>query len=204
VSAMVGGSVSYLAGGKFGNGAATGAFQMAFGELVDFGTSKGGASGRSGSGKKQRGRGPDLNLDPPGSWEESSDNRMYNNPDVFDLAAHGNPQEIEDGPTGGTIRAPAAARMIRANANFVEGMPVQLFACSTGAGVNSFAQQLARQLDVLVIAPTTDIQVWPLGGYHFNRTEVKAGGRWKLFSPAVLKPQFDRPRPTPTKELLGN
>ncbi len=31
---MVGGSVSYLAGGKFGNGAATGAMQMAFNELM--------------------------------------------------------------------------------------------------------------------------------------------------------------------------
>lgn len=45
-SAMVGGSVSYLAGGKFGNGAATGAMQMAFNQLAH-GDESGGAAEQS-------------------------------------------------------------------------------------------------------------------------------------------------------------
>ena len=190
-AAIVGGTTSVLSGGKFGNGAITSAFGYAFNELHDS--------------SRKRTRGPDLNLDPPDSFEFSADNRMSNDPDLFELTAHGNKAGIEDGRSVDRpqINPEQIAALIQDHPNWKPGMAVKLYACSTGAGKNSVAQKLANRLDTIVIAPTTDVQVWLFGGYHFNRTQVKAGGHWKIFSPRVLKPQFERPKLI-HKNSIGN
>jgi hypothetical protein len=191
-SAAIGGTASKLAGGSFANGAATSAFQELFNRT-------------SHAIKNKKTRGPDLNLDPPGSSEFNSDNRMSNDPDVFELAAHGNSQGIEDARTEARpqIGSKQIASLIESHTAWREGMTVKLFACSTGAGVNPVAKKLAIRLNTLVIAPTTDVQVWLLGGYHFNRAQLNAGGRWKVFSPRVESIPVQKPILSPILKI-GN
>jgi len=128
VSAAIGGTASTLSGGSFANGAQTGAFQELFNRTVH-------------EVRRRQTRGPDLNLDPPGSSEFKADNRMRNDPDVFEIAAHGNSQGIEDARTEARpqINAEQIASLVEAHPVWAEGMTVKLYVCSTGAGINPVA-----------------------------------------------------------------
>jgi RHS repeat-associated protein len=98
----------------------------------------------------------DINLFPRAQKQWGSA-QLYDPPEVFSVAGHGNPQTMYD-PNGNPLTPQDIANRVEANPNYMIGEPVSLLSCSTGQGVNSFAQQLANILGAPVTAP--DNLVW--------------------------------------------
>jgi RHS repeat-associated protein len=132
-------------------------------------------SGRANSGTDPLGISGELNtyayvsnrpmdlVDPDGlvnqNWLSPTDPRYpwgqsYNKSGTYTVLGEGDPQHF-CGPTPcgepGTIPIPVErlAQLIYADPNYQPGMPVELIACETGVGENSYAQQLAQKLGEL-------------------------------------------------------
>jgi len=93
-------------------------------------------------------------------------------PDVYSIASHGDPDQIYDqSRTSWTPEELADCLLNDPESRYNPGMPIVLYACSTGQGENSFAQKLADILasagaPTTVFAPTKDLWVGPLGGMN--------------------------------------
>ncbi|EKD4816506.1 RHS repeat protein, partial [Escherichia albertii] len=102
-------------------------------------------------------------------------------PTGFTVGGHGTPTSMNDDriKKGSVLTIKQLASDIRANPKYHEGMPVVLFSCETGKGKNSFAQQLANELDVTVIAPDEIIWIWPDGNYDImgQTARITIGGK---------------------------
>ncbi len=121
---------------------------------------------------------------------------------AFDVIAHGSTHEIEVMTSNGAVLVDqrAAARLIQNSPGYVEGQPVRLLSCSTGACDTGFAQNLANKMGIPVQAPT-DL-VWAYGdgsmvvaprmstdptSYLFNVPNKALEGTFRTFVPG--KPQ---------------
>jgi hypothetical protein len=111
---------------------------------------------------------------------------LYNPQGVYSVAAHGYPQLIEDETTG-TFYTPQQFANFLYQHGYVRGsgQTVVLHSCSTGAGANSFAQQLATILGAPVIAPNDIIQgLVVLNNGELTETALtENGGQFYLFTP---------------------
>ena len=112
------------------------------------------------------------------SKEQSRDLKpLVLQPNRFTVGAHGNPNFISDArgkkfdTEGSALGAKGLANEM-AKAGFHKGMDVVLYSCSTGAGNNCLAQQLANRLHTTVWAP--DNVLWMRKDEHYVcRTEAE-------------------------------
>ena len=96
--------------------------------------------------------------------------------------------------------SPSAVQVIRNNKpvnlsvdEFVEvlkksgytGGNIRLASCSTGAGDNSFAQQLSQKLKITVKAPDDDVYFLPDEGVLFVGSPYGNTGKWRIFKNGV-------------------
>lgn len=117
---------------------------------------------------------------------------------AFDVIAHGSTHQIEVMTSNGAVLVDQriAARLIQNSPGYVEGQPVRLLSCSTGACEAGFAQNLANKMGVPVQAPT-DL-VWAYGdgrmvvaprmsvdptSYLFNVPDTALQGTFRTFVP---------------------
>ncbi|MHC1710571.1 MAG: hemagglutinin repeat-containing protein [Solidesulfovibrio sp.] len=112
-----------------------------------------------------------------GLWKQTN---AWNRSDYYTISGHGTPSHVEDANskhlTPGDLEA-----LIRADTNW-GNKPIFLDACSTGKGDNSFAQELANRLGVIVVAPTDDVSFNFLLGYKYGRS-IDNKGEDKFFWP---------------------
>ena len=88
----------------------------------------------------------------------------------FDVIGHGGPDDVA-GRSAAEI-----ARKIRPG---LDGQNVRLLSCWTACPSGSFAQDLANELGVTVLVPTTEI-----GASSSGKTlEIYDGGVWRWFTP---------------------
>ena len=103
------------------------------------------------------------------------------NEEVFNVVGHGNSAGIEF--RGRLLNAKEVADLIRNSPQYIGGKQiVKLYSCETGKGRNSFAQQLAKELNVEVKAPNkliypTTSNDFIIADKLFNR------GDWISFKP---------------------
>ncbi len=96
-----------------------------------------------------------------------------NNPEAgyYDVVGHGSPNDLaglSPGQLADRISGPAGGQNIR------------LLSCQTGCPTGTFAQDLADNLGVRVMAPTTDI-----GASNTGKTlTIFDGGEWRWFDPS--------------------
>lgn len=65
------------------------------------------------------------------------------------------------------------------------GGNIRLASCSTGAGDNSFAQQLSKELRITVKAPDSDVYFIPDDGVLFVGSPYGNTGKWRVFKNGV-------------------
>lgn len=144
--------------------------------------------------------------DDPHNMFARADKQWVKNKDdeVFDLYAHGTPKGITD-ELGNFMSVKEVADLIRNSPDYHSNMAINLWACNTGAGVDSFAQQLAVEMNAVVIAPNQFVMypvsgvdnmhlaskyyAWsfmrnvpiPIIGYVPNPPLYKDGGDWLVF-----------------------
>jgi hypothetical protein len=91
-------------------------------------------------------------------------------PGYYDVVGHGSPNDVA-GMSPGRL-----ADQIRTSSG---GQNVRLLSCQTGCPSGTFAQDLADDLGVRVMAPTTDI-----GASNTGKTlTIFDGGEWRWFDP---------------------
>ena len=117
-----------------------------------------------------------------------------------DIGAHGNPSSIFDQNTGRSLSEQQLYDLIKNDALFKSAQKIKLWACSTGQGDGSFAQQLATLSCKKVVAPTDILWAGVLndGKAHVDPPKDRNDpnsprtgnpirrllqGRWKTFKP---------------------
>lgn len=110
--------------------------------------------------------------------EEVNTSHIEEIPGFEDVNAHGDSQHIEVGNT--VMNANQFADYLRDSSKFY-GQDLRLVSCSTGAGDNSFAQQLSSILHITVMAPDADTYYAPDEGTVFIGAETYNTGRWRVF-----------------------
>ena len=106
---------------------------------------------------------------------------------AFNVAMHGTPETVE--LFGAKADHKALADILRRRKDYTPGRPVRLLSCHTGAevpGEECFAQRLANELGVDVIAPTDKVWV-------FSDGRVEVGAR-QGDNTGIMKPFHPRPR----------
>jgi len=130
----------------------------------------------------------DINLFPTSEAIRESATRIPNPAGTFTVGGHGNSSTIVD-TEGNPISPRQMARRIQSHPCYKKGQTVVLMSCNTGAGDDSYAQHLARELDAPVRAPDQFLWIWPSGatkpaGMKSDRTmDTSAPGRWREFNP---------------------
>lgn len=84
---------------------------------------------------------------------------------TYGIEGHGTPDCIKS-RTGRPISPAELAAWIHRDPRYQTGMPIYLFACDTGRGSRSFAQQLADVMQAPVVAPTE--RLWPRKGGNYE------------------------------------
>ncbi|GAB2657539.1 hypothetical protein GCM10027271_15190 [Saccharopolyspora gloriosae] len=112
-------------------------------------------------------------------------------PKRFTVEVHGGPHGVRLGGTD--LNAKELAEVIKAAPGYKPGEPVRLLACRTGAdtgdGTPNFAQELAKELGVEVVAPKTDAWVDNFGNIYASNDRAS-------FTPdasGAPQPRFDEP-----------
>lgn len=84
----------------------------------------------------------------------------------YDYIAHGSSESMELNLNGKkyVVDHRTAAHFIKHDKKRTE-TSIRLLSCDTGAGNNSFAQNLANKLNVTVVAPTKHVWAYPNGRY---------------------------------------
>jgi hypothetical protein len=100
--------------------------------------------------------------------------RIPQEPGYFDVIAHGTPTSVID-ESGNELDAGQLADRITSTPSW-QGQNVRLLSCSTGALCDGIASQLADQLGVDVMAPTTDFTPTSRGNIIWDE-----GGGWTTF-----------------------
>lgn len=101
----------------------------------------------------------DLILLPPGAPGYKGAQAL-NPAGVYSVVGHGNPGSVNDGYGKSLTPAELAAR-IKADPNYKEGTPVELYACRTGQ--KNYGQELADALKASVSAPDNFVFLYDSG-----------------------------------------
>lgn len=92
----------------------------------------------------------------------------------YDVIGHGSPNDIA---------GQSAQEIAKKIGPVTEGQNIRLLSCSTGCPSGSFAQELADELGVTVMAPTTEI-----GASGTGKSFVfYDGGEWRWFQPKKVR-----------------
>lgn len=99
-----------------------------------------------------------------------------------DIFLHGSPQSVQRVVNGKPVNMNAAefAAYLKEKTNY-HGGDIRLASCSTGAGDNSFAMQLSKELGVKVKAPDDDVYFLPDEGILFVGSSYRNTGKWRIF-----------------------
>ncbi len=167
-AAIVGGTASVIGGGKFENGARTGAMSRLFNDL----------------GGEQK---SSLNLFKKDSLQDMGIDRPdVDSPDEFEVFAHGDKDTVFDDRQGTKIplTPEQLAEQIKNSEGYTPGMTIRLCSCNTGVSTDNFAQDLANVLQTNVIAPNN---YYHPAHYSLN-TQVRGRfgfpkGEWITFTP---------------------
>lgn len=208
VTTVVGGTISQITGDKFANGAVTGFFQGAFGEIgakaeSAFEEHASRATQRSGASDNPTPMDANLALADDDS-NASSIPREYGGAYVVDV--HGSPWGFSYGTPSGPYMSPyALGDLIKSDWNYTPGEPVLLLSCNAGVSLNASApaQILANYLGATVTAANNIVWIYnngavlvapyasnPMGPSYFDRPQnalpflPDATGRFSTFSPA--------------------
>ena len=161
IMGIVGGTASALGGGKFSNGAMSGAFTHMF-------------NGEGGNILKKN-----LNWDKTrtnSSYERATSNLRKQYPNALIIAAHGDKDALYYTNGDGTqvsLYGNRATQLIQAS-GWTRGQNIILYSCNAGAGDNSPAEFISQTLNVNTIASTGYIMHTNIGlSYNF--------GDWKTF-----------------------
>ena len=112
-------------------------------------------------------------------------------PEVFKVFGHGSPESMRY--NGKDLNAKEVADIIRECPEFIGGkQKVLLYSCNTGQNPNGFAQQLADNLGVIVVAPTTEIHPLKSGEFLVANVYGKFGRKFK--DPGALVPFMPYPK----------
>ena len=118
-------------------------------------------------------------------------NRVPPEDGVHTIDMHGSPDGVRIGTDKLSVEHLVA--LLAADPNWT-GQKIQLLACETGNGTDSFAQQLADQLGVPVIAPTAYVGFTADGTMFVTSRQVDANGMPAL-SPPTGEMRTFTPRP---------
>ena len=102
-----------------------------------------------------------------------------------DICLHGSPQSVQRTINGKLTNMTAEEFAVHLKENGYNGGNIRLASCSTGAGDNSFAQQLSGILGVKVKAPDTDVYYAPDEGVLFVGSPYSNIGNWRVFENGV-------------------
>ncbi|MGN6634114.1 MAG: putative T7SS-secreted protein [Oryzihumus sp.] len=103
----------------------------------------------------------------------------------YDVAAHGNELQVQvHGAEGQAQRlgADQLAKLIVEQPDY-DGGPVRLLSCFTGSSPTGIAQQLADQLGVNVVAPSSKLWMWDTGRMAIGLEWELNDGEWLTFTP---------------------
>ena len=106
-------------------------------------------------------------------------------PGFEDVYLHGSSKSVQIKRDGKAINLDAAAFAALLKERGYSGGDIRLVSCSTGAGDNSFAQQLSKILGVKVKAPTMDAYYAPDEGTVFIGAQNENIGKWRTFEKGV-------------------
>jgi RHS repeat-associated protein len=126
------------------------------------------------------------NLLEPGTNERAAE-QLYNPPGVFSVAAHGTSGYIDDYSAPG--QPPLTPQMFEGQLSahgYQSGQTIVLHACNTGSGIQSFAQQVASDLGITVIAPDNFLSVgwnYSTSSAQVENNQVVNGGQYWAFTP---------------------
>jgi RHS repeat-associated protein len=122
----------------------------------------------------------DFDLFAPGSPEYANTRLFYDDPQIYDIGAHGNPQRLYSAPEMHPYTPQDLYNAIKNDANFQKADTVKIWACKAGFGENSFAEQFAKVSGKTTIAGTgyLDFAEGPNSIGHFS-----LGGTWRTFRP---------------------
>ena len=121
----------------------------------------------------------DLVLFKPADPITPYDGNIPSTPGNYSVGGHGNSSAMGD-QNGNALTATQVGALINGSPTY-NGQNIQLNSCSTGAGGNSFAQQLANVTGRRVTAPTADLMMFPNGG-----TNVMGPNGWNTFAPSPV------------------
>ena len=104
-----------------------------------------------------------------------------------DVGLHGSQNSVQVVKMNGqtvNMNAKQFAEYLRNSLDF-NGGNIRLISCNTGANAKGFAQQLANQLGVNVLAPKKAVYIWSNGHLTIGQGAIKGLnlGKWKLFKP---------------------
>ena len=130
-----------------------------------------------------------------GMWTEDDNLRYYlnhipndNDDKLFLFGSHGNQYLLGDTENGNKTMTPEEfAKKLKNKEFYYKGeKTIKLYSCETGkGGKNSFAQKLANEMGVTVIAPTTKVHFKDVGGE--STATLKNRGKWVTFKPQPKK-----------------
>lgn len=100
---------------------------------------------------------------------------MHGSPDSVQMIVDGKPKNYS---------AFEFAQFLRDSKKY-NGGNIKLLSCSTGKGNNSFAQQLSKELGIIVKAPDDDVYYAVEEGVAFVGASYTNTGKWRLFQNGV-------------------
>ena len=111
-------------------------------------------------------------------------------PGYEDFVIHGDSDLVQlrdlDGEVVSNYTAKEFAQILSEDPNY-NGGNIRLISCSAGNGDECFAQQLADELGVSVLAPSGVVVVYPDGKINIQPSETSKKGKWRIFTPRDKK-----------------
>ena len=130
----------------------------------------------------------------PGHWQYVNVLMFYDDPSIFDIGADGTPGCVAD-DCGNRYSPQQLYGLVKNIPSFQQAKVVKLWACNTGFGNNSFAQQFATLSGKQVIGATGYLKkarwVWdqgsflryPLNQFNIFFPSTWSPGTWQTFYP---------------------
>ncbi len=106
-------------------------------------------------------------------------------PGFKDIYLHGSPSSVQIIRDGKPVNLTPKEFVEVLKERGYKGGDIRLASCSTGKGENSFAQQLSKELNAKVKAPTDDVYFAPDEGVLFVGSPYANTGYWRIFENGV-------------------
>ena len=139
----------------------------------------------------------DFTLIPGGTWEHNDQQKFYDDPRIFDIGGHGNPNSLfaSSAPGSYPYSAQEVYELVKNKREFQEAKSVKIWACNAGFGKNSFAEQFAKISGKRTTGATGYLEYalqngdrgtfQRFNGNPFNlfRPSTWSSGGWRSFNP---------------------